>query len=120
MGTKMNRAELLNLHRRMCDTARSLMEQKNHDYSGGRSEKDPFLNFTRVEKLGITDTKRGFMVRLTDKISRLITFIDTGMYKVPDEKLEDTILDLMNYAILLYAYVQATDRKAEYEEDSNA
>ena len=65
-----------------------------------------FLNFTRVEKLGITDTKRGFMVRMTDKISRLITFLDTGEYKVADEKIEDTVLDLINYSVLLYGYIQ--------------
>ncbi len=119
MGTKMNRDQLLRVHRRLCEKAVSLMEKKNHDYSGGKAAEDPFLNFTRVEKLGITDTKRGFMVRLTDKISRLITFIDTGVYKVPDEKLEDTVLDLINYSILLYAFVQTETGKDEYEENSN-
>lgn len=118
MGTKMNRQQLLLLHRELCDNARELMEKKNHDYSGGKSDEDPFLNFTRVERLGITDTKRGFLVRLTDKISRLITFIDTGMYQVSDEKLEDTILDLMNYAVLLYAYTQTEGKKDDYEENS--
>jgi len=114
----MNRDELLNIHERLCGQARHLMNQKNHDYSGGKSAEDPFLNFTRVEKLGITDTKRGFMVRLTDKISRLITFIDTGVYKVPDEKVEDTILDLINYSILLYAYVEVERKEKDDYEDN--
>lgn len=113
----MNRQQLLRTHKFLCGKAIGLMEQKNHDYSGGKSAEDPFLNFTRVEKLGITDTKRGFMVRLTDKISRLITFIDTGTYKVSDEKIEDTILDLINYSILLYAYIQSESGKADYEEN---
>ena len=102
----MNRQSLLNLHSQLTTEARALMEAKNHDYSGGRDSRDPFLNFTRVEKLGITDTKTGFLVRMTDKISRLITFTRNGEFKVKDEALRDTILDLINYSILLYGYAQ--------------
>ena len=110
----LNRKSLLELHMEMCSNARRLMESKNHDYSGGEDESAPFLNFTRVEKLGITDTSTGFMVRMTDKVSRLITFIKTGSFKVKDEALKDTILDLINYAILLYAYT--TTNKDDYTE----
>ena len=110
----MNRKELLDLHEHLCQTAVNLMRAKNHDYSGGKDESDPFLNFTRVERLGITDTKTGFMVRMTDKISRLITFIHNGSFKTKDEALKDTILDLINYSILLYAY--STTEKDDYTE----
>ena len=102
----MTRDELLGLHQELSNEARRLMEVKNHDYSGGKDKSDPFLNFTRVEKIGITDTKTGFMVRMTDKVSRLITFIQNGSFKTKDEALKDTILDLINYSILLYAYAQ--------------
>ena len=119
MGTKLNRDRLLSLHGDVCNRAVRLMQKKNHDYSGGQNADDPFLNFTRVERLGITDTQRGFMVRLTDKLSRLITFIDTGTYAVPDEKLEDTVVDLINYTILFYAYTLQQDRKDDYEETSD-
>ena len=110
----LNRDTLLDLHKELCVNARQLMEVKNHDYSGGKDVSDPFLNFTRVERLGITDTKTGFMVRMTDKISRLITFIQTGTFKVKDEALRDTIMDLINYSILLYAYTQ--HEKDDYTE----
>ena len=112
MGTpRVTREELLDMHKKLCIAAEHLMARKNHDYSGGKDSEDPFLNFTRVEKLGITDTKRGFLVRLTDKISRLITFVDTGIYEVSDEKVEDTILDLINYTILFYAYLESERRE---------
>ena len=110
----LNRRTLLELHTELCMEARKLMESKNHDYSGGKDDNDPFLNFTRVEKLGITDTKTGFLVRMTDKMSRLITFIQTGSFKVKDEALQDTIMDLINYSILLYAY--AASHKDDYTE----
>lgn len=119
MGTKIDRDKLLQLHDNVCFKARKLMEKKNHDYSGGDDAGDPFLNFTRVERLGITDTKRGFMVRLTDKLSRLITFIDTGTYAVPDEKIEDTVMDMINYTLLFYAYNLQEKGKDEYEENSD-
>jgi hypothetical protein len=67
-----------------------------------------------VEKLGITDTKTGFLVRMTDKISRLITFSRNGAFKTKDEALLDTILDLINYSVLLYAY--ASQEKDDYKE----
>ncbi|QDP62668.1 MAG: hypothetical protein Unbinned1327contig1000_27 [Prokaryotic dsDNA virus sp.] len=109
-----DRDRLLRLHTEMTKEARSLMEAKNHDYSGGKDASDPFLNFTRVEKLGITDTKTGFLVRMTDKISRLITFCRNGTFKTKDEALKDTILDLINYSVLLYAYSQT--EKDDYKE----
>jgi len=113
MGT-INRDELLSIHSELTKEARTLMGVKNHDYSGGLDTADPFLNFTRVERLGITDTKTGFMVRMTDKVSRLITFIQTGTFKTKDEALRDTILDLINYCILLYAY--SLTEKDDYTE----
>ena len=114
MESTIDREKLLNLHRSLCEEAVRLMEVKNHDYSGGSDSTDPFLNFTRVERLGITDTKTGFMVRITDKVSRLITFIQSGSFKTKDEALMDTILDLINYCVLLYAY--STTEKGDYTE----
>lgn len=110
----MNREDLLATHSKLCQEARALMEAKNHDYSGGKDSSDPFLNFTRVERLGITDTKTGFMVRMTDKLSRLITFVHNGSFKTKDEALKDTVLDLLNYCILLYSY--SNSEKGDYTE----
>mgnify|MGYP003139221398 FL=1 len=109
-----DRDRLLHLHTEMTQEARRLMEAKNHDYSGGKDASDPFLNFTRVQKLGITDTKTGFLVRMTDKLSRLITFSHNNKFRTKDEALKDTILDLINYSVLLYAYSQT--EKGDYKE----
>ena len=110
----MNREDLLKIHEELSAISRKLMEAKNHDYSGGSNSGDCFLNFTRVEKLGITDTKTGFLVRMTDKMSRLITYVQGGRLQVKDEALKDTIIDLINYSILLYAYV--VQEKGNYTE----
>lgn len=103
----MNRTRLLAIHKELTDEARALSERKNHDYSGGKDDTHPFLNFTRCEAMGICKTEAGIMVRLTDKMSRLSTFITTGEFKVKDEALRDTVLDIINYSVILYAYTQS-------------
>jgi len=105
----MNRPELLQLHDELCAEAKKIMEAKNHDYAGGKHTHEPFANFTRVESMGITTTEKGLLVRMTDKMSRLSTFCQEGEFKVTDESLRDTILDLINYGILLYGYTISKD-----------
>ena len=100
----MNREELLNIHESLCNKSRSLMRKKNADYAGGRGV-EPFANFTRCEAMGICKTEAGMLVRMTDKMSRLSSFLESGKFEVADESLEDTTLDIINYAVLLYAFV---------------
>jgi hypothetical protein len=101
----MNREQLLENHNRLCTTALNLMRKKNHDYAG-RGGESPFANFTRCESMGICTTEQGFLVRMTDKMSRLSSFIEAGTLQVKDESVEDTILDIINYAVLFQSYLQ--------------
>ena len=61
-----------------------LFIKKNHDYGNS------FSNFGLV----------GVIVRLQDKINRLINISNTNISLVKDETLKDTLLDLHNYAAL--------------------
>jgi hypothetical protein len=101
----MNKLEYLQYHAASCNKMHAITKAKNADYTG--NSESPFENFTRVEALGITDTTRGFLVRMSDKLSRLSSFAQRGTFSVPDESFEDTCLDLANYAILLSAYVKS-------------
>lgn len=101
----MTREELLNYHSEICQQARELMSLKNKDYAG-REGNEPFANFTRVESMGICSTEQGFMVRLTDKMSRLSSFVESGKMNVADESFRDTIVDVINYMVLLSAYIE--------------
>jgi hypothetical protein len=101
----MRSEELFKIHEQICNEALELMKKKNHDYAG-KSGNDPFANFTRAEAMGITTTEKGMLVRMLDKMSRLSSFMDAKEFKVENEKLEDTIKDMINYSILLYAYMQ--------------
>lgn len=77
---------------------------KNKDYTGG--EDDPFKNFKMVERLGVASTEQGFVTRMTDKLMRISTFVQKGILQVKDEKVEDTLLDLAVYCILMVCYLR--------------
>ena len=101
----MTRDELLIYHDELCTTAKELMSLKNRDYAGDHGN-EPFANFTRVEAMGICTTEQGFMTRITDKMSRLSSFIDCGKMHVANESFNDTIVDVINYMVLLSAYLK--------------
>lgn len=108
----MTRDELLKYHNEICKSAQQLMSLKNRDYAGNDG-KEPFANFTRVESMGICTTEQGFMTRLTDKMSRLSSFLNSGKMHVEDESFYDTIVDVINYMVLLSAYVKDKESPRE-------
>ena len=101
----MNRDELLEYHSVICKSAKELMSLKNRDYAGDNGN-EPFANFTRVEAMGICTTEQGFLTRITDKMSRLSSFIDCGKMHVENESFNDTIVDVINYMVLLSAFLE--------------
>ncbi len=105
----MNREKLFEYHTTVCQEALSIMIQKNNDYAGADGE-TPFANFERTEAMGICSTEQSFLVRMTDKMSRLSTFVNTGELKVTNEGCKDAIHDLINYLILFGAYVESKEQ----------
>lgn len=73
-------------------------DAKNHDYS----PEGEFGNFAESEKIGIPGWKGAF-VRLQDKYTRACNLIAGKEAQVKDEALEDTLLDLANYAVIVLA-----------------
>ncbi len=85
--------KLLALHAELTRHAVEIMRKKNHDYA---SSADPFRNFRTFGLLGV-------LVRLSDKLSRLHSFEEQGVTKVSDESITDTIIDIINYAVIFEA-----------------
>ena len=100
----MNRAQFMQFHEDFCERARAISRSKNEDYAGSA---DPFANFRRCEQLDLCSTEVGIMVRMSDKFQRIANYMNNGRLVVQDEKVEDTLLDLANYAIILAAYITA-------------
>jgi hypothetical protein len=107
----MTRDELLKIHEDLTTKARNLMKKKNADYAGNDGL-EPFANFTRVESMGICTTEQGFLVRMTDKMSRLSSFVESGKLAVENESFEDTLVDVVNYAVLMYAYIHGKNTES--------
>lgn len=86
------------------DDMQKVYEAKDNDYS---STGLPMGNLRKCEDAGI-EAWRGCIVRMGDKISRLENFLGNVEYQV-DEKAEDTIIDLANYAILTSCLIKEID-----------
>lgn len=97
----MTMEDKIELHEHLLAGLHDLYVRKNHDY--GDSVHDTYV------KYGLTS----FLVRLEDKLNRART-LSTKDGFVADEKLEDTLLDMANYAILA-----VIEMKAEKTEDTN-
>jgi len=97
-------------HQRLSAKALELMRRKNADYAGTAVEQDALKNF-RLSGMVVGDVASGILVRLCDKFARLGTFVFRGTLAVSDESIEDTILDSINYLVILRAAL--AERKTE-------
>ena len=73
-----------------------LHSRKNHDYAGSEH---PLRNFYKSKEMGVTPFT-GVMVRLSDKWSRLESFMKQGILEVKGESVEDTLMDNAVYSLL--------------------
>ena len=76
------------LHQKICDEMHDLYIRKNRDYGGSVTE--------TYNKFGLTS----YLVRMCDKLNRVINLSQSKDILVEDERIEDTLLDLANYSIL--------------------
>ena len=99
----MTLTELLELHIKLSHKAYVLTALKNHDYAP--SDLNPFSSFDRKGLEGIT-------TRMGDKLARLEAFAMRGVLRVETETVEDTVLDMINYSILYYGYIEHKKTKS--------
>lgn len=114
----MNNQEYLTEFRNTVSRMVEITTAKNHDYcasskgTGDERYYDAFANFGLVEKLGIASKEKAVLVRMSDKMSRICSLLDReGM--VADEKIEDTLIDLANYAIILKIMLTAKKQASQ-------
>lgn len=86
----------ITIHSELCTEMHALYTRKNADYGDSFAQlRKRYPNFV--------------CMRLFDKLNRLDTIIQPGYEcKVSDEKIEDTLMDIANYAIM-----ELTERRAE-------
>lgn len=110
------RERLIQLHAELTTRARDLMQRKNEDYANAG---DAFGNLRNCETMGVASMSRGILIRMTDKMQRLVNLLERPP-SVTDEGFADTVLDIINYAVLLEAARQdrcppESARPAAYE-----
>lgn len=78
----------IELHSCICSSLTALYKRKNHDYgdSFGKSFKEYGMAMP--------------CIRLEDKLNRLKALTRNGNQQVSDESIDDTLMDLANYAIM--------------------
>ena len=104
----MTQEELMVFHKEFLDKMHQITKAKNADYTGGG---DAFKNFEGVETTGCVDTAQGFITRMWDKYMRICSFVKNGDLQVKDEVVEDTLMDLSNYCVLMAGWIKS--RKGE-------
>lgn len=86
------------IHQTICEELNKLYERKNHDYgdSFGKS----------YDEYGMAMP----CIRLEDKLNRLKALTRNGNQQVSDESIDDTLMDLANYAIMTLVERKMEDR----------
>ena len=72
-----------------------LFKRKNADYG------DAFAKYGVI----------GVLIRIQDKIQRAISISNNNIELVPDEKIEDTLIDLHNYSAMALMLLREEDNK---------
>lgn len=98
--TRLTNEQALEEQKALFNTAIELLKKKRADYSGGS---DPFKNFRQSTALSV-EPWRGAAVRFMDKVTRVFQLFNTkdGKGQVVDETIEDTLFDILNYAVIMY------------------
>lgn len=84
-------------HMELCKILNTIYTQKNHDY--GDSFHQTFL-------------EEGYAmarIRLTDKLNRFKALTRKSEQQVKDESIEDTLLDLANYALMTVLEIRESE-----------
>ena len=76
------------------ESMKDLYLKKNHDYGDSVSK--------TFDEYGLTS----FLVRMDDKMNRIKTLNKSNDARVIGEKIEDTLLDLANYAVLALTEIE--------------
>ena len=88
-------------HKALCLDMNALFAKKNHDYGDSFSE--------TYRKLGIISA----VTQITHKYNRLVEIVTSGHQEIPEETIEDTLIDLANYALM--TVLELRNERANHE-----
>lgn len=108
-GGMISKDNLLKMRARLNTLADEILVSKGNDYNAAQQEAgDTLFNLRVCALMGIVPSPvDGILVRMSDKLMRLVSLTRPGtVQRVTDESLEDTVIDLRNYADYVLAMVK--------------
>jgi hypothetical protein len=82
--------------------ALAISRAKNSDYA---DIDNPFKNFELSAQVAGITVAKGIVIRMMDKMTRISNLLEREEV-VKDERIDDTLKDLMNYSNILLTYLQ--------------
>jgi len=82
--------------------AGEIIEKKNRAYA---CTVDPLRNFMLAERAGICKAEVGLLIRVQDKLARLMNYVEQGHECLGEEGYRDSLLDIINYMVLMHALI---------------
>lgn len=107
----MTKTEWMDFQEQFFKEITDLSKKKNADYTGAGD--DPFANFKHVETFFPRHDNialLGAFTRMTDKVSRLASFIEGNDLQIKSESVNDTLQDLACYASLMAGILKAKEK----------
>ncbi len=104
-----SKENLLKMRARLNKKADEILVSKGNDYNAAQQEAgDTLFNLRVCALMGIVPSPvDGILVRMSDKLMRLVSLTRPGtVQRVANESLEDTVIDLRNYADYVLAMVK--------------
>ena len=98
----MNKEEYVNEIGGIYKDCIEIVKRKSADYA---NDENPFQNFENSSQISGVPLEQTIMVRIADKISRMQNLL-TKEPDVVEEKIDDTIKDLINYSAILLTYLK--------------
>lgn len=102
-----SRAAFISRLQELYDENVKTAEKKNADYA---QSEDPFHNFRMCKQYGVP-VEKGFIVRMSDKMTRISNLLDKDP-SVAEESVLDACMDLANYATLLCIWLEQNEDAA--------
>lgn len=116
-ATTFTRRDLLELHARMAQQALALLSAKSQDYA---RYDDPFINLRMAAELSGVGIERVALQYLAQKLVRLRNVCDNGAVAVKGELVEDTLMDIINYSVLLAGILEHKEHEKQKDTTSEA
>lgn len=109
--------KVLSFRKRMYEHSSGLVETKGADYNyKQQKEGDTLYNLKASSLLGIVDLpESGVLVRLADKLMRLISLSQKATPAVEGESAYDTVADIHNYADFVLLLMEERRERDEWE-----